>query len=115
MRAARRIAKQRWRTISPRCVRSCSRETNAGSWICGDPGTIEAVAGGADAVGIAAKMANSIGQSNALHKAYSPVSIEAVRNTDAARLQGPPQDAWAERKEAKSVNRAVKFTLSIRS
>jgi hypothetical protein len=51
-------------------------------------GTIEAVAGGADAVGIAAKMANSIGQSNALHKAYSPVSIEAVRNTDAARLQG---------------------------
>jgi hypothetical protein len=51
-------------------------------------GTIEAVAGGADAVGIAAKMANSIGQSNALHKAYSPVSIEAVRNTDAARLEG---------------------------
>jgi hypothetical protein len=51
-------------------------------------GTVEAVAGGADAVGIAAKMANSIGQSNALHKAYSPVSIEAVRNTDAARLQG---------------------------
>jgi hypothetical protein len=51
-------------------------------------GTIEAVAGGANAVGIAAKMANSIGQSNALHKAYSPVSIEAVRNTDEARLQG---------------------------
>jgi hypothetical protein len=46
------------------------------------------VAGGADAVGIAAKMASSIGQSNAPHKACSPVSIEAVRNTNAARLQG---------------------------
>jgi hypothetical protein len=51
-------------------------------------GTIEAVAGGADAVGIAAKMANSIGRSNALHKTYAPVDIEAVRNTDEARLQG---------------------------
>jgi hypothetical protein len=51
-------------------------------------GTIEAVAGGADAVGIAAKMANSIGRSNALHKTYAPVDIGAVRNTDEARLQG---------------------------
>jgi hypothetical protein len=51
-------------------------------------GTIEAVAGGADAVGIASKMANSIGQSNMLHKTYSPVSLEAVLNTDAARLAG---------------------------
>jgi hypothetical protein len=51
-------------------------------------GTIEAVAGGADAVGIAAKMANSISRSNALHKTYAPVSIEAVRNADAARLEG---------------------------
>jgi hypothetical protein len=51
-------------------------------------GTIEAVAGGADAVGIAAKMANSIGRSNALHKTYAPVDIEAVRNADEARLQG---------------------------
>jgi hypothetical protein len=51
-------------------------------------GTVEAVAGGADAVGIASKMANSIGQSNMLHKTYSPVSLEAVLNTDAARLAG---------------------------
>jgi hypothetical protein len=51
-------------------------------------GTIEAVAGGADAVRIAAKMANSIGRSNALHKTYAPVDIEAVRNADEARLQG---------------------------
>jgi hypothetical protein len=51
-------------------------------------GTVEAVAGGANAIGIASKMANSIGQSNALHKTYSPVSLEAVLNTDAARLAG---------------------------
>jgi hypothetical protein len=51
-------------------------------------GTVEAVAGGANPMGIAAKMANSIGQSNALHKAYAPVSIEAVRSADAARLEG---------------------------
>jgi hypothetical protein len=51
-------------------------------------GTVEAVAGGADPMGIAAKMANSIGQSNALHRTYAPVSIEAVRNADAARLEG---------------------------
>jgi len=51
-------------------------------------GTVEAVAGGADAVGLSAKLANSIGRSNALHKAYAPVEIEAVRNTDEARRQG---------------------------
>jgi hypothetical protein len=51
-------------------------------------GTIEAAAGGGGAVGIVAKMANSIGQSNALHKTYAPVDIEAGHNTDEARLQG---------------------------
>jgi hypothetical protein len=51
-------------------------------------GAVEAIAGGADAVGLSAKLANSIGRSNALHKTYAPVDIEAVRNTDAARLQG---------------------------
>ena len=51
-------------------------------------GTVEAVAGGADAVGLSAKLANSIGRSNALHKAYAPVEIEAVRKTDEARRQG---------------------------
>ena len=51
-------------------------------------GTVEAIAGRADAVGLAAKLANSIGHSNALHKAYAPVDIEAVRNTDEARVQG---------------------------
>jgi hypothetical protein len=51
-------------------------------------GVVEAVAGKADAIGLAAKLANSIGRSNTLHKTYAPVDIEAVRNTDAARLRG---------------------------
>jgi hypothetical protein len=51
-------------------------------------GTVEAIAGGADAVRLSAKLANSIGRSNELHKTYAPVEIEAVRSTDEARLQG---------------------------
>jgi hypothetical protein len=51
-------------------------------------GVVEAIAGKADAIGLAAKLANSIGRSNALHKTYAPVDIEAVRNTDEARLRG---------------------------
>jgi hypothetical protein len=51
-------------------------------------GAVEAIAGGADAVGLSAKLANSIGRSNALHRTYAPVDIEAVRNTDEARLKG---------------------------
>ena len=51
-------------------------------------GVVEAVAGDAGPVGLAAKLANSIGRSNTLHKTYAPVDIEAVRNTDAARLKG---------------------------
>ena len=51
-------------------------------------GTIEAVAGEAEPMTIAAKMANSIEHANHLHKTYAPVDIEAVRNTDAARLRG---------------------------
>jgi hypothetical protein len=51
-------------------------------------GVIEAIAGNAGPLGLSAKLANSIGRSNALHKTYAPVDIEAVRNTDAARLRG---------------------------
>jgi hypothetical protein len=51
-------------------------------------GAVEAIAGGADALGLSAKLANSIGRSNTLHKTYAPVDIEAVRNTDEARRQG---------------------------
>jgi hypothetical protein len=51
-------------------------------------GVVEAVVGDAGPIGLAAKLANSIGRSNTLHKTYAPVDIEAVRNTDAARLRG---------------------------
>jgi hypothetical protein len=51
-------------------------------------GVVEAVAGNASPIGLAAKLANSIGRSNTLHKTYAPVDIEAVRGTDSARLQG---------------------------
>ena len=51
-------------------------------------GVVEAVAGDAGPIGLAAKLANSIGRSNTLHRTYAPVDIEAVRNTDNARLKG---------------------------
>jgi hypothetical protein len=54
-------------------------------------GTVEAVAGGARPLGLAVKLANSIERSDTLHKTYAPVDIEAVRNTDAARLRGRQQ------------------------
>ena len=51
-------------------------------------GVVEAIAGKADPLGLAAKLANSIERSNVLHKTYAPVDIEAVRNADEARLRG---------------------------
>src|SRR6185312_13995192 len=51
-------------------------------------GVVEAIAGEAGPLGLAAKLANSIGRSNTLHRTYAPVDIQAVRGTDAARLKG---------------------------
>jgi hypothetical protein len=51
-------------------------------------GVVEAVAGDAGPLGLAAKLANSIQRSNDLHRTYAPVNLEAVRNTDDARLKG---------------------------
>jgi hypothetical protein len=51
-------------------------------------GVVEAVAGNVGPLGLAAKLANSIGRSNKLHKTYAPVDIEAVRSADIARLKG---------------------------
>ena len=51
-------------------------------------GVVEAIAGNAGPVGLAAKLANSIGRSNTLHKTYAPVDIEAVRSVDDARVKG---------------------------
>jgi hypothetical protein len=64
-------------------------------------GVVEAIAGGSDVVGLSAKLANSIGRSNALHKTYAPVEIEAVRKADVARLQGRCKMRAANRKGAK--------------
>ena len=51
-------------------------------------GVVEAIVGDAGPLGLSAKLANSIERSNTLHKTYAPVDIEAVRNTDHARLKG---------------------------
>jgi hypothetical protein len=51
-------------------------------------GVVEAVAGDAGPIGLAAKLANSIGRSKTLRKTYAPVDIEAVRSADNARLKG---------------------------
>jgi hypothetical protein len=67
-------------------------------------GAVEAIAGGAGPLDLAAKLANSIGRSNTLHKTYAPVDIEAVRNTDAARLRGR-QRMRAENKSGEKVSK----------
>jgi hypothetical protein len=51
-------------------------------------GTLEAIAGGAEGFGLAAKMANSIDHSNSLHRTYAPVDEVAVQNVDEARWGG---------------------------
>jgi hypothetical protein len=51
-------------------------------------GVVEAVAGDAGPIGLAAKLANSIGRSNTLHKTYAPVDIEAPPGADNAQLEG---------------------------
>jgi hypothetical protein len=51
-------------------------------------GTLEAIAGGAEGMMLAAKMANSIDRSNALHRTYAPVDETVVQNADEARLRG---------------------------
>jgi hypothetical protein len=54
-------------------------------------GTIEALAGDAAPEKLSSKMANSLSQSNRLHKTYAPVQLASVRDTDAARRRGPCQ------------------------
>jgi hypothetical protein len=66
-------------------------------------GVVEAIAGGTDAMSLSAKLANSIGRSNELHKTYAPVDLEAVRNTDEARVQGRRKIRAANESGVKSV------------
>jgi hypothetical protein len=68
-------------------------------------GVVEAIAGDAGPLGLAAKMANSIERSNTLHKTYAPVDIEAVRNTDAARLKGRRRMRAAENESGAKVSK----------
>jgi hypothetical protein len=51
-------------------------------------GTVEALAGGVDPETLSSKMANSLSQSNFLHKTYVPVQLVRVRDADAARKRG---------------------------
>ncbi len=51
-------------------------------------GALEAIAGGADAETLSAKMANTLSASNNLHRTYVPVEISKVRAADAARRAG---------------------------
>ena len=74
-------------------------------------GVVEAVAGDAGPIGLAAKLANSIGRSNTLHKTYAPVDIEAVRNTDAARLKGRRRMRRRERKRGKTLKKVAGRSL----
>jgi hypothetical protein len=46
------------------------------------------LAGGADPEALSSKMANSLSQSNRLHKTYAPVQLAKVREVDAVRRQG---------------------------
>jgi hypothetical protein len=51
-------------------------------------GVVEAITGDVAPLGLAAKLANSIGSSNILHKTYAPVNVEAVHGAEDARLKG---------------------------
>ncbi len=51
-------------------------------------GAIEALAGGADATTVSAKMGNTLSASNELHRTYTPVEITKVRAADEARRIG---------------------------
>jgi hypothetical protein len=51
-------------------------------------GNVEAVVGGAEPAHLAAKLSNTIAQSNMLFDTYTPVQLAAVREADKARIKG---------------------------
>ena len=51
-------------------------------------GAVEAMRGDASPTKLSAKMANTIGSSNRLHRTYIPVDLSAVRDVDEARAVG---------------------------
>jgi len=54
-------------------------------------GNVEAVAGGAQPTHLAAKLSNTIAQSNQIFDTYTPVQLETVRKVDRAREIGRRQ------------------------
>jgi hypothetical protein len=66
-------------------------------------GVVEAIAGDAGPLALAAKLANSIERSNTLHKTYAPVDIEAVPPTqhDCAAVSACAQRTKTEQKSQK--------------
>jgi hypothetical protein len=78
-------------------------------------GAVEAIAGGAGPLGLAAKLANSIGRSNTLQKTYAPVDIEAVRDTDDARIRGPAPDQGRERTRGICINPAARRCINFQA
>ena len=51
-------------------------------------GNVEAVVGGAEPTHLAAKLSNTLAQSNALFETYTPVQMAAVKQADKARVLG---------------------------
>lgn len=76
-------------------------------------GVVEAVSGAVSPAMLSAKMANTIAESNRLHKTYSPAQLEQVRQADDARKRGrarireqkPPESVTA---PARKVSRGDK-------
>lgn len=62
--------------------------------------------------GLSAKLANSIERSNALHKTYAPLDIEAVRNADACSVEGAEAHPCRERKRRKRTNSALSKSIN---
>jgi hypothetical protein len=71
-------------------------------------GNVEAVAGGAQPTDLAAKLSNTIAQSNQIYDTYSPTQLASVRKADLAREIGRRELAGEKQNENKSRN----FTTS---
>jgi hypothetical protein len=54
---------------------------------------VELIASGIDAVGLSAKLANSIGRSNALHKTYGAGRNQGGAHGRRSQATGPAEDA----------------------
>jgi hypothetical protein len=72
-------------------------------------GNVEAVVGGAQPTHLAAKLANTLSQSNSIFETYTPTQLAAVRKADLAREIGRRKLAEATQNENKSRN----FTTSV--